>query len=190
MIFRCDAEAVDPDLADASVLDTVRSYLLKYERGKVEDYFMELAGKMSRRAGEIGFDAAAREAGAPMAETSWFPINLQNVFVLAPLKAVPDSATPSSAVYSEEFFARAFSLAKGQASAPVVLDDRIVVLKLLGERQMPEANSQLMNNFADYMANQSLQIDLQAELLDPKLLQDNFFDAFTQYVYRRPQAQR
>jgi parvulin-like peptidyl-prolyl isomerase len=190
MVFRCDADAVDADLADSSVLDTVKSYILKYERGKVEDYFMATAGKMSRRAGEIGFPAAAREAGAAIAQTSWFPINLQNVFVMAPLKAVPESATPTSAVYSEEFFQRAFSLAKDQASAPVVLDDRIVVLKLAGERQTPEANSQLMNSFADYIANQSLQMDLQAELMDPKLLQDNFFEAFTKYVYRRPQAQQ
>jgi parvulin-like peptidyl-prolyl isomerase len=190
MIFRCDSEAVDPDLADTAVLDTVRSYLLKYERGKVEDYFMGIAGKMSRRAGEIGFSAAAKEAGAPVAETTWFPVNLQNTFVLAPLKAIPDSATPSSAVYNEDFFTRAFSLAKDQTSAPVVLDDRLVVLKLIGERQMPEANSQLMNSFTDYLANQSLKGDLQAELMDPKLLQDNFFDAFTRYVYRRPQAQQ
>ncbi len=190
MIFRCDAEAVDPDLAETTVLDTVKNYLLRYERGKVEDYFMGIAGKMSRRSGEIGFATAAREANAPVAQTTWFPINLQNTFVLAPVKAIPDSATPPSAAYSEEFFTKAFSLAKDQVSSPVVLDDRIVVLKLTGERRMPEANSQLMNNFTDYLANQSLQVDLQAQLLDPKLLQDNFFDAFTRYVYRSPRPQQ
>jgi peptidyl-prolyl cis-trans isomerase D len=190
MIFRCDTEAVDPDLADSAVVDQVKGYVLRYERGKVEDYFMAAAGKLSRRAAEAGMSAAAREAGVQTAQTTWFPINLQNLFILSPVKAVPESATPSSAVYSEEFFTRAFSLAKDQVSAPVVLDDRIVVLKLLGERPMPEATAKIMDTFVDYVANQSLQGDLQAELMDAKLLKDNFLEAFTKNIYRRPTAQQ
>jgi peptidyl-prolyl cis-trans isomerase D len=190
MIFRCDSEAVDPDLSDTAVLDVVRGYILRYERGKVEDYFMAAAGKVASRAAQAGFPAAAREAGLATAVTSWFPINLQGVFVLSPLKATPDTATPSSALYSEEFFQKAFALGTDKVSSPIVLDDRIVVLKVAGERDMPEANSQLMKTFADYVANQSLQTDLQNELMDPKLLKDNFLDAFSRNVYRRPQAQQ
>ena len=62
--------------------------------------------------------------------TQAFPVNLSNVFSFAPMKAIPDSATPKNAQFSEDFFFRAFSLGKDQVSAPVVLDDQVLVLKL------------------------------------------------------------
>ncbi len=189
MIYRAESDSVDPDLADQATLDTVKGYVMRYERGKVEDYFMELAGKMARRASESGFTAAAKEAGRAVKKTASFPINLQNVFSLAPVKAVPDSDTPASAAYNQDFFIRGFSLGMDQVSPPIVLDDQIVVLKLTGQRQEPDASQKLMANFADYMASQSLQADLQAELDNPKKLKDNFLTVFNQYVYRPQRSQ-
>ena len=39
MIYRCDSEATQPDFSDPSVLDDVKGYITKYEKGKIEDYF-------------------------------------------------------------------------------------------------------------------------------------------------------
>jgi hypothetical protein len=92
-------------------------------------------------------------------------------------------------VYNEDFFVRGFALGKDQASPPIVLDDRILVLKLLGERQMPDADRKIMQNFPDYLANQSLQTDLQAELNSPQKLKDNFDATFSKYIYRTARSQ-
>jgi peptidyl-prolyl cis-trans isomerase D len=178
LIFRCDAEAVDADFSDAAVLDTVRSYLGTYEKGKIEDYFVAKAETLSRRAGEVGLAAAAKEAGVSTAATDFFPINLQSVFSFAPLKAVPDSATPANAVYSEDFFFRAFSLGKDKASAPIVLDDQVMVLSLLAERQLPETTAALLGSWVEYTANQTMQVDLQSQIMDPAKLKDNFAESF------------
>ena len=178
-VYRCDAEAVAPDFADAAVLGDVRSYLTRYEKGRIEDWFVERAGKFARRAAETTFAAAAREAGVATAETGWFPINLSNTFPLTPLTAVPENATPYSAAYSEDFFFRAFSLSKDQASSqPVVLDDRVLVLRVAGEQPISADNSALMDRVLAYLANQSLQSDVNEELMNERRLKSRFEETF------------
>lgn len=105
-------------------------------------------------------------------------MNLQNVFSFAPLRAIPENATPAAAAYSEEFFQAGFALAKDKVSAPVVLDDQVLVLSLLGERQLPDATAALLGSWVEYTANQAMQGDLQAQLMNPAKLKDNFMEAF------------
>ena len=182
MIYRCDSEAVDADFTSASVQDDVRKYITTYEKGKIEDYFNERAGQLSRRAAVAGLDAAAREMQLTVGTTQAFPVNLSNVFSFAPMKAIPDSATPKNAQFSEDFFFRAFSLGKDQVSAPVVLDDQVLVLKLKSEEQLPDSTVNLLGSWVSYAASQTLQTDLGAALMTPEKLKDDFADAFSQYI--------
>lgn len=178
LVYRCDADPVEPDFADAAVVDVVKGYLAAYEKGRIEDYFTAKATAFARRAEAVGFAAAARESGAASIATEFFPVNLQNVFSFAPLRAIPESATPAAAAYSEEFFQVGFALAKGTVSAPVVLDDQVLVLSLLGERQLPDATAALLGSWVEYTASQAMQGDLQAQLMNPAKLKDNFMEAF------------
>jgi hypothetical protein len=182
-IYRCDAEAVTPDLADTAVLGEVRTYLTRYEKGRIEDWFVERAGKFARRAAETSFTAAAHEAGVTVAETAYFPINLSNTFPLSPLVAVPEDATPHSAAYSEDFFYRAFSLAKDQASSqPIVLDDQVLVLKVVDERPASAESAALMDKVLAYLVSQSLQPDIDQELMNDKRLKSSFDETFSRSV--------
>ena len=121
--------------------------------------------------------------------TQPFPINLSNVFSFAPMNAIPDTATPVTAQYSEDFFFRAFSLGKDQVSAPVVLDDQVLVLKLKSEQQLPDTTVNLLDSWVAYAANQSLQTDLGASLMTPEKLKDDFATAFSQYIMPRSSKQ-
>jgi parvulin-like peptidyl-prolyl isomerase len=182
-IYRCDTQTVAPDLTDAAVLNDVRSYLTRYEKGKIEDWFVERAGKFARRAAETSFVAAAHEAGVEIAETSFFPINLSNTFPTSPFTAVPEAATPYSAAYSEDFFYRAFSLSKDQASSqPIVLDDQVIVIKVAGEQPVSAENAAMMDRVLAYLANQSLQSDVDQELMNEKRLKSNFDETFSRSV--------
>jgi parvulin-like peptidyl-prolyl isomerase len=182
MVYRCDAEAVAADFSSPAVQDDVRKYITTYEKGKIEDYFNGQAALLSRRAADAGLDAAAREMKLTVVSTQPFPVNLSNVFSFAPMKAVPDSATPVNAQYSEDFFTRAFSLGKDQVSAPVVLDDQVIVLKLKSEQELPDSTVNLLGSWLTYAANQSLQSDLNASLMTPEKLKDDFLTAFGQYI--------
>ena len=182
LIYRCDADAVAPDFTSTTVLDDVKGYLNRYEKGKIEDYFNGQAAKLAARAAAVGFDKAAKEAGLKVVPTELFPVNLGNLFSFAPVRAAPDSETPPNIAYNEDFFVRAFSVAKDQVSAPVVLDDRILVLKLKEEKQLPESTASLLGSWISYIANQSVQTDLGASLMTPDKLKDNFAAVFNQYV--------
>ncbi len=179
IIYRCDSEALDPDFTNATVLDDVKNYITKYEKGKVEDYFSERAGQLSRRAAETGFDRAARDMGLKVVPTEFFPVNLSNVFSFAPVRANPDGETPTGASYSDEFFLRAFSLGKDQVSPPVLLDNQILVLKLTAERQLPDTTVNLLDSYISYIAVQSIQTDLSQVLMAPDKLTDNFSATFS-----------
>jgi len=182
IIYRCDSEALDADFTNASVLADVKAYITKYEKGKIEDYFNEKAGQLSRRAAEIGFDKAAKDMGLKIVPTEFFPVNLSNVFSFAPLRATPDTETPASAASSEDFFTRAFSLGKDQVSPPVLLDNQVVVLKLTAERQLPDTTVNLLDSWISYVAGQSIQTDLSQVLMTPDKLTDNFSETFDRYV--------
>jgi peptidyl-prolyl cis-trans isomerase D len=182
LIYRCDSEAVAPDFASTTVLDDVKSYLSRYEKGKVEDYFSAKATQLAARAAAVGFDKAAQEAGQKVVATEPFPVNLGNVFSFMPLRAIPDAETPPNAAYNEDFFVKAFSLPRDKVSAPVILDDRILVLKVKEEKQVPESTASLIGSWITYISNQSVQADLASSLMTPARLKDNFAAVFNQYV--------
>jgi hypothetical protein len=146
---------------------------------------MAKAGNLSTRAAVIGFEAAVREAGAKTEATDFFPINLQSMFSFAPLKAIPETATPANAIYSEDFFVRAFSLGKNQVSPPIALDDQVIVLQLKAERQLPDTTMNLVGNWVGYVASQTAQGDLTELLMAPGKLKDNFVEAFSQFFIPR-----
>jgi hypothetical protein len=181
LIYRCDSEAVPADFTNETVQQDVKTYITTYEKGKIEDYFNERAGQLSRRAAEAGFDRAVKEMGLKAVATEYFPVNLSGIFSFAPVKANPDTETPTNAAYSEDFFFRAFSLGKDQVSAPIILDDRILVLKLAGERQLPESTASLLGNYVSYLASQSVQTDLAQALLTTDRLKDDFAATFSKY---------
>ena len=185
LVYRCDADPVDPDFTDTAVLDIVKLYLTTYEKGKIEDYFVAKGQQFARRAADAGVSTAAREAGVVPIATDFFPLNLQNVFSFAPLRAIPEEATPAPAAYSEEFFQAAFALPKDKVSEPVVLDDQVLVLSVLAERQMPESTASLLGSWVEYTANQAMQVDLQTQIMDPEKLKDNFMEAFNR-LYSLP----
>ena len=174
MIYRCDGEAVNADFTSAAVQGDVRTYLTTYEKGKIEDYFNTQAANLSRRAAEVGFDRAVKEMGLKSVDTEPFPVNLNGVFSFAPMKAVKDADTPTNAATNEDFFFRAFSLGKDQVSAPIVLDDQVLVLKLKTEQQMPDSTLSLLDSWIAYVAQQSVQSDIAAALMTPDKLKDDF----------------
>ena len=182
LIYRADSEPANPDFSSAAVLEDVKNYLTRYEKGKIEDYFNAKAAQLAQSAEATGFERAAQQAGLKAVPTEFFPLNLGSVFSFAPVRAIPDTETPTNAIYSDDFFLRAFSLGKDQVSSPVVLDDRVLVLKLKGEQKLPDTTAGLLGSWVTYIASQSVQVDLGAALMSPDKLTDSFASAFDRYV--------
>jgi len=183
VIYRCDSPALRPDLSDAETLQGVRGYMMRYEKGQVEDFMVKRAEAFRLRARDLGFLGAALTQDLKAQATEYFPLNYQGFYFLAPVRAVGQEADLSSAAANEEFFLKAFRLAPGEVSEPVLLDDQVLVLRLEDVRQAPQEQLDLSAEYLAYFARQALEADLQAGLLKPEYLKDNFHEAFYTYVF-------
>ena len=188
VIYRVDSPAVKLDLRtagesqDEESLQVVKDYIMQYERGTVEDYFLTQAEDFRTRATEIGFLLASLEQDLPTYQTEYFPLNYQGVFPLTPVRAVNPGIDIGSASFERDFFLAAYSLKPDEVSEAVILDDQVVVLKLEDKRQQSGEEADMMEQYYNYFAYQSLQNDLESNLLAPELIEDNFNTAFYQYI--------
>jgi len=189
VIYRCDSPTLRPDLSDADTLKVVRSYMMRYEKGQVEDYFMKKAEGFRQRTRDVGFTGAALSSNQKTYQTDYFPLNYQNLYFLAPVRSLTPEVDLSSASGNEDFFLKAFRLAPGEVSAPVLLDDQVVVLKLDDMREAPAEQLAMTDRYFSYFAEQALQGDLQAALLKPEYLKDDFQNIFYTQIFR-PQTQQ
>ncbi len=183
MIYRCDSPALRPDFTDAETLRVARGYMMRYEKGQVEDWFVKKAEAFRLRARDIGFLGAALTQDLKAQQTDFFPLNFQGLYFLAPVRGAGQDADLSSAATNEDFFLKAFRLAPGDVSEPVLLDDQVIVLKLDEVRKAPEEQLALTEEYYAYFARQALEADLQAALLKPEYLKDNFHETFYTYVF-------
>jgi parvulin-like peptidyl-prolyl isomerase len=183
VIYRCDSPALRPDFGDPDTLKVVRAYLMRYEKGQVEDFMVKRAEAFRQKAQDLGFVGAALAQNLKTRETEYFPMNYQSIYFLAPVRAVGQEGDISSAASSEEFFLKAFRLAPGQVSEPVLLDDQVIVLRLADVRQAPKEQLDLSSEYLSYFSRQAMQADLQATLLKPEYLKDNFHDTFYTYIF-------
>ena len=183
VIYRADSQALELDLGDPDALARVREYILRYERGMVEDYAAQQAQRFLDRVGQVSFTGATLEQTYRTGMTDYFPLNYQEVYFLAPVRSLNPDLNLSAASYTESFFREGFALAVGEVSRPVVLDDQVVVLRLDDIRRPPERQLDLMDDYYNFYAAQGREADLQSILLDPKYLTDNFNETFYQYIF-------
>ena len=185
VIFRCDTPAVEPDFAVEETREVVRDYVMRYEKGIVEDYTLSVAERFRERVDDVGFLGATLEENYSVGLTDYFPINYQSYYFLSPVRSPIEQLNLTSAAYSEEFFVQAFSLAPNEVSAPLLLDDQVVVLRLDDVREAQERERNLLSNYYTYYAQQSLEQDLQNVLMNPDFIEDNFDQTFYEYVFPR-----
>jgi peptidyl-prolyl cis-trans isomerase D len=183
VIYRADSAAVAPDLANAETLQVVRDYVMKYEKGMVEDYTLAQAKAFRQRVTDVGFLGATLEGMYTVGVTDYFPLNYQSFYVLAPVRSALEQFNLSTAAYSQDFFKQAFSLAPGAVSEPILLDDQVLVLRLDDARKPPQQELEVMNEYFTYLSQQSLEQDLQTALLNPAYIKDEFNQTFTKHIY-------
>jgi hypothetical protein len=134
-IYRCNEGAVDPDFKDSNTQKAIFNYMMKSDRGVIEDYAMNLAKDFKDKASKKSFADACREIKQyPAYETEFFPINYLNLFPGKDIKVKGNGPDISSASSKKEFFQEAFSISKDVISKPISLDDQIIVLKLADEK--------------------------------------------------------
>ncbi|GAB4221639.1 MAG: hypothetical protein Kow009_12190 [Spirochaetales bacterium] len=182
LIFRCDEPAIQPDFSDPDVKKTVRTYMMSYERGKIEDYLLEEAKKFKEETKTTAFEALAAKKSLPLKETDYFPINYGNSVFLKPVSRT--DSTLAGAAYRENFFVTAFSLKPEETSDPVILNDSITLLKLVDERMVKAEDLQVLDVYLPYIVQGFTEENLQQFILSSKDFKDDFNSIFFKYFLR------
>lgn len=180
-IYRVDQAAKAPDFTNPQTVKDVQSYLETYDLGTIQNYFTNVANKFRTAAESDGFTTAAGIDGLTVHETNWFPINYGNAFFFPQAQDTKNGPALSSVGYQPSFLQEAFSLKIGSISKPMVLNNRIVVLNPLGERQAPAQFEKVLSSYYPLIAQQFLQTDLTDQILSSPQLKDNFQQVFTRY---------
>jgi hypothetical protein len=188
-IYRCNEEAVDPDFDDEAVQEEVRTYMERFEAGRIEDYFIARADEFIATAGEVGFDQACLQHDKANNFTDYFPINYGSAFFLKSVRAMGETAALNSAPYNEDFFVQAFSLEENELSDPIILDRNVLVLKLQDEREPPANQVEQIEMYYQYIVQQYRDQDLRSYFLESDKLEDTFNQTFSKYFIPEQQQQ-
>jgi hypothetical protein len=182
-IYRSDEEAITPDFTEEEEIAAARSYLIRNERGQVEDYFINRANSFVANAAEAGFSTAARAANVSPTETKYFPINYGESFFLKPIQTENENGNGilQRAQANQRILTNLFSVAENNFTEPFVLGNSVVVAQLLEERQAPEAEVEQIANYHSYIIQNFQSQEIQTHFLQSDKLEDNFMQVFSKH---------
>jgi hypothetical protein len=186
-IYRCDEPAREPDLQDSAQIESIRSYLIRNEKGRVEDYFISRAQELAGAARENdSLQSAANQFDRQLRETAYFPINYENAMFLKPIRSAEGGQTPlSQAGSNQRILTALFSLQEGEYSEPLIMGNSVVVASLVDERPAPEEMTKRLDSYYSYINRNYLQRDVRRVFLQSDKLEDNFMQVFSQYFMQQ-----
>lgn len=132
-IFNCTAEKEEINLTEKNTVDLVRKYIEDYEFGKIEDYYLNVANKMIENAKTKNFAVACKENNAKLESISAFPLNYSNISMFDKIPTEKDFFASASS--NVNLLKKAFSLKANEISEPIVIDNFVLVLKLISEQK-------------------------------------------------------
>jgi len=172
-IYKVNAPAADADVTSADALAVVRWYLVRNERGLVEDNLEAQAQAFADKA--TNFAQAAASVGKTVNASGWVALNFGNHDLFPSLTESSQDSIFQGLASNEEFFKKAFRLEVGQVSAPILASPAVLVVKVDEIKAGPGADepsisaSAVESTAASERGNQ-----LQKKILESPRFQDRF----------------
>ncbi len=126
-LFKCDGAPAEADFESDDIKSTITSYLLNYEKTRIEDYFKAKATDFTNEALKSDFDSACAAFGITKQEIAPFPMNFGSINISTSVDTSVKGL--SNADTNENFLKTAFSLNLNDYSSPIVMNDNIIVLQ-------------------------------------------------------------
>lgn len=174
--YRCD-EAALPSKNDAAALSSARGYMLRFERGRMEDWAVAKADAVIADAKTVGFEAAAGTAGLLKKSFGPVPLNYGDIEIFNGLSAL-QVAELQGASRNDAFLKAAFSTTVGSYTAPVVVGDNVIALRVTEERAADDRATAVVDFYYPYLVSQYDQQTIRNTVLESKKLKDNFYEVF------------
>lgn len=180
VFLRADEAAIEPDLEDPEVIESVRSYMERFERGLIEDHLLESAASFADEAESIGFVEAAAASGLEALQSASFPINYGNVFFLGQVQGADESQDLGGSAYDATFLTTLFSLDEEEVSEPIVLDESVGVFQLAERTPLAEEDIAYMTDYYPFISQQYIEQDHNSFILTSDEFEDNFTAVFSE----------
>jgi hypothetical protein len=202
--FRAEDAAYPANTADSTVLSKIRSYVMDFERGRVEDFYIREAETLasaaaeferdqppewstdengnSVRIGRTGFDEAVYQKGLQKFSFGPVPVNYGDVEFFPKLSSF-QTAELSNAAANENFWLTAFSTPLYTLSKPLVLGNNVIILYPLEESAMDEEDLENVKAFYSYMLSYVAEQSVHSFFVRSEKLDDRFMDTFLRYFW-------
>ncbi|MDR1443988.1 MAG: peptidylprolyl isomerase [Treponema sp.] len=181
IFFRVEDDPVAADTADASQLEKIRSYLLRFERGRMVDYFAAQAEELRDAAGTGGFDNAIEGAGLKKFSFGPLAVNYGNLSIFPRLENIEGftNTALSSFAVTDNFWRIAFTTPPGIVSEPLELGDQVLVL-LPQEAELSEDNAE--NTRFIFQYSQDTDSNIQSFFIQSPKFKDQFWDTYSRFL--------
>lgn len=178
--FRANTAPYPVDTNDSASLDRVRSYILEFERGRMENWLIEQANQFIALVNAEGFDAALSARGQERRRVGPLPVNYGNVNLFPSLYRNPVQEA-AAGVYSENFWKTAFFTPLNTPSKPIVIGDTVLVLFPFEETAAgAELAGSIKTRYASWLMDHTQQSVI-AYFLANKKLRDTFLETYSRY---------
>lgn len=176
--FRAEVSPYPADTGDSSLLSKLRSYMLTFERGQMEDWLIAQAEEFSALVRETDFTSAALAKGLEKSGFGPLPLNYGGVDLFTALSAF--SVQELTYAGSNELFWRtAFSTPVNTPSSPLVISNSVLVLFPLEETPADDSTREMVESaYASYWLSYNAERSLRSSFLGSKNLRDQFIDTF------------
>jgi hypothetical protein len=179
--YRAEEDPLPADLEDSSMVEKVRTYLVEFERGRMDDWLIAEAESFITAAKERGFNAAIEEKSLTKRNFGPVPMNYGDVMLFKSLSSGSVSEL-SGAVSNENFWRIAFSTPLMSPSSPQIIGDNALVLFPLEETGAEEsALESIDSSYSSYWVNNTMNQSIRTSFLQSKKLKDNFYETYSKY---------
>ncbi|MDR0568973.1 MAG: SurA N-terminal domain-containing protein [Spirochaetaceae bacterium] len=177
--FRAEEEPRQADIGDPSILGKIRDYIMTFERGEVENYYIQKAESLTAEVQDS--DLAEFLEAREMKKQSFgpIPLNYGNTPLFNTLSA---QGIASDAAYNQNFWQTAFAIPARTFSKPLVVGDTVVVLYPTEDITEDEKNIQERENAYPSQVSQFMDVNIRDYFIKSPKLVERFEESYAKYL--------
>jgi hypothetical protein len=179
--FRAEDDVRPADTGDPALVEKVRAYIWLYERGRMDDWLLAEAAKLTGDIQSKGFDSALYDRGIEKRSFGPLPINYGNVY-LYPMAYASGIPELNAAGNNDDFWRAAFSTPLLTPSIPLIVGDFVLILYPTAETEADESETSFIESAYSWLINQTIDSSLAGYFFSNGKLENRFDEVFRRQI--------
>jgi hypothetical protein len=157
--------------------------MMDFERGRIEDWYVDRANELATSIRTLGFDEALAETELDKTSFGPVPLNYGDVGLFTTLSSLSDASSIASTVAADQnFWQTAFSTPVATPSQPIVIGSYVAIVYPVSETALDSTSiDAIESSYSSYWIGNTMNQALRSYFLANDKLDDRFTDAYFQY---------